>query len=118
MVTLSSTEAEYVALSFAVTEIVYLRKLLHDMELTQLKPTVDFEDNLSCIKMIYGDLNHKTTKHINARYHYTKDLVSEGVVTIEHLETTNMIADVLTKALPVAQHQYLASLLLNYPINI
>ena len=73
IVTLSSTEAEYVAMCFATTEALYLRRLLEDLGYPQQSPTVMFEDNQSCIKMLNsGELNHSTTKHIAPRFHSSR----------------------------------------------
>ena len=57
--------------------------------------------------------HHKVNKHINPKFHYSGELVEEGVIVVEHLSTEDMVADLLTKALSVTQHEYLASLLLN-----
>lgn len=75
LVTLSSTESEYVALCLAVKEAVYLRELLNSIGFKQHGPTVIFEDNQSTIKMVYNELNHQTTKHIAPKYHYTREQV-------------------------------------------
>ena len=82
------------------------------------RPSIKYKDNLSCIKMIYGQLKHHTTKHINTRYHYTKDQVQKNNVEIIHCHTKEMIADVLTKPLAVEQHNYLARRLLKISISI
>jgi len=117
IVTLSSTEAEYVALCHSVSQIIFFRELLRQLGFDTSGPSVVFEDNLSCIKMIYGQLNHQTTKHINVRYHFTKDQVKKKNVEIIHCNTTEMIADILTKPLPTEQHYYLACRMLNISPN-
>ena len=113
VVALSSTESEYIALCHASTEIVYLRNLLSDIGFIQSKPTIVFEDNISCIKMAHNDLNHKTTKHINAKYHFTKSQIDNGNIKLKYKETYDMIADILTKPLNYKQHSYLSNLILN-----
>jgi len=116
IIALSSTEAEYVALCFATAEVIFLRELLRQLGFISNRPSIIYEDNLSCIKMIYGQLKHHTTKHINTRYHYTKDQVQKNNVEIVHCHTKEMIADVLTKPLAAEQHSYLARRLLNISI--
>ena len=110
---LSSTEAEYIALSLAANEIVFLRRLLNDMGFDQTHPTLVFEDNMSAIKMVLGDLNHQTTKHIRVKYHYTKALVKEGEIRLKYIETDRMTADILTKALAKDKHDYFHKRILN-----
>jgi len=114
IIALSSTEAEYVALCFATAEVIFLRELMRQLGFISNQPSIMYEVNLSCIKMIYGQLKHHTTKHINTRHHYTKD--QSNYVLIIHCNTKEMIADVLTKPLSVEQHVYLARRLLNVSI--
>ena len=116
IIALSSTEAEYVALCFAAAEVIFLRELMKQLGFISDRPSIIYEDNLSCIKMIYGQLRHHTTKHINTRYHFTKDQVQKNNVQIIHCKTEEMIADILTKPLPTDQHIYLAGKLLNISI--
>ena len=111
-VSLSSTEAEYIALCEAATEIVWLRQLLKDMGFPQESATTVFEDNMSCIDMAHGSGNHQRTKHINVRYHYTRELVLNNTIKLVHLSTADMIADILTKALPTDQFTKLRNMIL------
>jgi len=113
LVTLSSTESEYVALCLAVKEAVYLRGLLNSIGFKQHGPTVIYEDNQSTIKMVYNDLNHQTTKHIAPKYHYTKEQVQRNIVKIEYIPTEEQLADLLTKALFTEVHQDLSAGILN-----
>ena len=113
LVTLSSTESEYVALCLAVKEAVYLRRLLDSIGFKQHGPTIIFEDNQSTIKMIYNDMNHQTTKHIAPKYHYTREQVRKGIVKVEYISTDEQLADLLTQALFTDTHQALAAVILN-----
>ena len=72
LVTLSSTEAEYVAAAEVTSEVLFLRALLADIGFPQHKPTKIYEDNKSCIHMLYGTGHHQRTKHINGKYHFSK----------------------------------------------
>jgi hypothetical protein len=111
--TQSSTESEYVALSHSVNELYYLHRLLDDLGYPQ-KPTVIHEDNMSAIHMIYSDeLNHKTTKHINPKYHNVRQAITDLLIEVIHIDTTEQIADLFTKSLPINQHVYLTDKLLN-----
>ena len=117
VIALSSTEAEYVALCHAVSQIIFLRELMKQLGFAGNRPSIIYEDNLSCIKMVYGQLNHQTTKHINVRFHFTKDQVQKGEVEIIHCPTEEMIADVLTKPLASDQHHYLSLKILNHSVQ-
>jgi hypothetical protein len=102
--TLSSTESEYVAFCEATREAIWLRKLLNEIGFTQHGPTIIYEDNMSTIQMLNGAYNHKTSKHIKPKYHFSKSAILDGEVHVEHLVTTEMESDVFTKALHFSPH--------------
>ena len=114
LVTLSSTESEYVAMCEASTEVVFLRRLLEDIGFKQDEPTIIFEDNKSCIDMIHGLSNHQRSKHINPKYHFTREQVKLGEIAIEYIRTEEMTADILTKSLPRGVFDKLAKKIINY----
>src|SRR5208282_831251 len=63
-VALLTTEAEYIALSHASTEAIWLRSFLNELGFDQIKATVINEDNQSCISLAKNPINHARTKHI------------------------------------------------------
>ena len=101
MTTLSSAESVYVAVCAAATEIVYLRALLYDIGFPQTNPTVVYEDNMSRIEMIKGNMNHSRSKHTKVRLHFVRDLVSDHTIVVRHCPTAEVVADIFTKALDV-----------------
>jgi transposase InsO family protein len=96
-IALSSTAAEYIALSKAVEEAIYLRTLLSELQWDQESATDIYQDNNGSRFMATNEANTKTSKHIEIRYHYSRDMVKKGHVNIRYLETTKMPADMLTK---------------------
>ena len=72
-----------------------------------------FEDNMSCIDMVHGKSNHKASKHINPKFHFTCEQVKKGKVVVHHKDTKLMVADMLTKPLGKTAHHFLTGLLLN-----
>lgn len=105
-VALSSTEAEYMAISEACREAIYLRKLYSI--LTGNLPVINiYNDSQSAQKLLQNQMLHGRSKHIDVRYHFVKDLANNDVVKINYLETENMPADILTKCLPAIKHYYL-----------
>jgi hypothetical protein len=99
-----STETEYVAMYEAATEIVFLRNLLSELGFSQKGPTVLYEDNESAIHMVNGRGSFHKSKHVNVKFHYTRDLVKKGIVDIVYCPTKKMRADVLTKGLTRQKH--------------
>ena len=98
-VALSSTEAEYMAACSATQEAIYLRRLLADLGFEQAGPTVLLEDNQGCIAFSENPLHHKKTKHIDVRYHYTREQVAAGAIRLAFIPTEHQVADMFTKPL-------------------
>jgi hypothetical protein len=99
IVTTSTTESEYVTACDGTKEAVWLRNLFEDMGCLAIGATVLFEDNNSCIAQTENPLHHKRTKHIDVYYHFTRQMVEEGVVILEKVDTSDQLADMLTKPL-------------------
>ena len=97
----SSTEAEYVAVSEAAKQAIWIRHFLYAIGKGMTycsSPTTLFEDNQGAIKIADNPVNHPRTKHIAVRYHAIRDHVNNGEIRLEYLSTERMIADGLTKA--------------------
>ena len=99
IVTLSSTEAELVALSSAVQEIAWFRRLLEDFGEKPGTTTV-FEDNESCIVIAKTPENNHRIKHLDIKYHFVADKIKDKIIRIEGINTKYQQADILTKPLP------------------
>ena len=87
-------------LSTATQEIVWIRRLLSDLTATQGQATVLMEDNQGAICIAKNPVLHARTKHIDVRYHYVREAVSDGVINLQYCPTHEMVADILTKPLP------------------
>ena len=98
-VALSSTEAEYLALSTAVKDALFLHNLMGDLMPSQSKTVTLFEDNQSSIKQASNLQSSERTKHIDVRHHFIKHHVANGDVALEYLCTEDQPADLLTKSL-------------------
>lgn len=109
VVAMSSTEAEYVALSYAAQEAIWLRTLLESMGFKQTKPMTIFEDNQSTIALAKNPRHSSRTKHIDIKFHYIRDAVAEQKIHLEYCQTNEMIADILTKGLARPQFEKLRS---------
>jgi hypothetical protein len=66
-----------------------------------------YYDNLSAINISKNPIQHSRTKHIDIRYHFIRDLVEEKVVTLEHVDTEEQLADIFTRALDAKQFENL-----------
>jgi hypothetical protein len=109
-VAMSSTEAEYIGLSEAAKEAMWLCQLGHDLGI-KFDPVKLYEDNQGSIFLADHPVSHQRTKHINVRYHFVRHLVSSGDLEILYLRTEDMVADIFTKALPKEKHLRFAQVL-------
>ncbi|KAG6590623.1 Integrase catalytic core protein [Phytophthora cinnamomi] len=111
-VSLSTSEAEYIALSLAIQEGKWVHKLLCEILVAAGGVTPElkiFEDNQSCIKMTKNPVNHGRAKHIDIKYHHIRDEVKRGEVIVEYCETATMLADIMTKGLVGPRHKDLTA---------
>jgi hypothetical protein len=99
-VTLSSSEAEFVAASQAGQEVVYLRALLRGFGYPQVRATEIWEDNASCIMMSENPTNRDRSRHVDVKVHFLRDLVRDGHVKLLKCAGTQNVSDALTKSLP------------------
>jgi hypothetical protein len=109
---LSSIEAEYIALTHASKEAVWLRSLLgeiYDDELLDRAVTV-FSDNKLVISMVKNNVFHSRTKHIAIQYHYIRELYEMKILDISFRGTEDMPADIFTKPLPGPKVEHLLKL--------
>ena len=97
-VALSTAEAEYMAVSDASRECVWLRRILKELGYEQ-QVTVIWEDNQACVGLTRNDIYHERSKHIDLRYHFIREQITAGTITVQYVPTDRMIADVLTKPL-------------------
>eukprot|EP00253_Pinus_taeda_P034240 PITA_34240 len=95
----STTEAEYVAAAEAAKEIVWLRKILEDLQVKQVQSTPLMIENTSAIKLAKKPKFHDRTKHINTKYHLIRHHVEAKTIHLRHCSTNEQIADIFTKAL-------------------
>jgi hypothetical protein len=98
-VALSLEEAEYMEASHASCEALWLGNMLVGFFDVQLRPTVIYCDNQSCIKLSENPVFHDQSKHIKIRYHFIYDYVQRGVVELQYISIEEQVADILTKAL-------------------
>jgi histone deacetylase 1/2 len=100
-IALSSAESELYAATDAAKDITHIRWVWGDITgIEQTKPTVLYEDNNAVIA-IASDHNKSLstrTKHIAARYFWVRAKVYDGTIVLQRCDTTEQVADALTKA--------------------
>ena len=94
---LSTTEAEYIALCAASQDTSYLLQMLSELGMGDNSPIVIMEDNQACISTATRDISSPKLKHVDIRYHFVRTMVNEGKVKIIYCPTYHQAADILTK---------------------
>jgi hypothetical protein len=105
-VSLSTAEAEYIIAGTSCSQLVWMKQMLKEYNVEQDVLTL-YCDNLSAINTSKNPIQHSRTKHIDIRHHFIRDLVEEKVVTLEHIDTEEQLADIFTKALDAKQFENL-----------
>jgi hypothetical protein len=91
--------AELFALHSETQEVLWLRKVLGELRLGSMEPTVIFCNTTSTISNAYDPNHCDKTKHINLKYFLVREHVHAGNVKVEYVESKSQIADIFTKAL-------------------
>jgi len=101
-VALSSTEAEYMALTQAVKESIWLQGLLEDLGARRhLEEMRNINvDNQGAMALARNAEFHARTKHIDIQYHFVREHIESRSIMLTYCPTTDMTADIFTKALP------------------
>lgn len=110
-VALSSTEAEYMALSESTKEAIHLRNFLLDLGFGALSEITVYCDNNGARKLAENPVFHSRTKHIDVRHHFVREAVDKGLIKITYVSTDNMAADIMTKGLPNTKYRHCKELL-------
>ncbi|GJR59539.1 hypothetical protein Tco_1501701 [Tanacetum coccineum] len=104
---ISSTKAEYIALSCFCAQILWMRSQLTDYGLGFNKIPM-YCDNKSAIALCYNNVQHSRSKHIDIRFHFIKEQVENGVVELYFVNTEYHLADNFTKALGEKELNFLS----------
>ncbi|GJT08882.1 retrovirus-related pol polyprotein from transposon TNT 1-94 [Tanacetum coccineum] len=103
---ISSTEAEYFALSGCCAQILWMRSQLTDYGF-QFNKIPLYCDNKSVIALCCNNVQHSRAKHIDVRYHFIKEQVENDIVELYFVRTEYQLADIFTKPLPRERFNFL-----------
>jgi ATP-dependent helicase YprA (DUF1998 family) len=98
VVTLSTTEAEFIVATFYACQ-VWLRRMLETLNHASTRTTMIYYDNSSTIKLSRNPVMHGRSKHIDIDVRFLRDLTRDGVVTLLHFRSQEQLADIMTKPL-------------------
>jgi hypothetical protein len=112
-VALSSTEAEYVSAAMATQELLYLRTLLAELGHEQAEATTLFQDNQGAIILASDTVTTKRSKHIDIKFHFIRDCVNQGILKTTYVNTKEMLADIMTKAVTREVLEHICGIIFN-----
>jgi len=98
-------EAEYMALTHATREAIWLQTSLAELHLTPSSATPIHVDNQAAISFANTQDFHMRTKHIDIQHHFCRKKIASGEISIAYVHTNDNLADLFTKALPTPRHQ-------------
>jgi hypothetical protein len=98
-VALFTTEAEYIAITKACKELIWMKKFLHELGVRQ-KRYVLFCDSQSAIHLSKNLMFHSRSKHIELRYHWIRDVLENKELVLEKIHASENGSDMLTKPIP------------------
>jgi hypothetical protein len=90
-VSLSSTEADYVAACAATKTVIWFRQLLDDIGWEQKSPTTLLCDNQGANSLVKNSGHKARSKHIDVKYHHIRNMVKEGVIHIQYIHTSQQL---------------------------
>ncbi|KAI3523596.1 hypothetical protein L1887_01838 [Cichorium endivia] len=111
VVALSSCEAEFMAATMAACQGIWLRRLLTEITKQKVPPVTLFVDNRSALDLMKNPVFHGRSKHIDIRYHFIRECVENGEITVNHVCSKEQKADILTKAMAKIKHEEMRSLI-------
>ncbi|GJX46911.1 hypothetical protein Tco_0272101, partial [Tanacetum coccineum] len=103
---ISSTEAEYIALSRCCAQILWMHSQLTNYGFQFNKISL-YCDNKSEIALCCNNVQHSRAKHIDVRYHFIKEQVENRIVELYFVQTEYQLADIFTKPLPKERFNFL-----------
>ena len=85
-----------------VKEALWLKSLANSIKVDVINPITIYEDNNGYISIANNPTNHKKTKHIDVKYHFSREQVEKNVIKLEYVPTGEL-ADTFTKSLPAVK---------------
>lgn len=100
VVALSTTEAEYISLSEAIQEVLWLKSLVEKLGFKQESVEI-YCDSQSAIALSKNEVFHERTIHMAVKYNFGRDWIRKGVIKVTKIATAYNPTDIFIKVLPV-----------------
>ena len=100
-------EAKFIAAAVAVNQVLWLKKILIDLNMEQNESTQIFVDNKAAIDISHNPVFHGKTEHFNIKLFFVREVQRDGVVVLVYCKIENQVADLLIKPLPASKFEFL-----------
>jgi hypothetical protein len=104
-VALSSTETEYMIITEAIKETIWLKTFVDEL-CSFVGPIVVFCDNQSAVHLTKDRMHHERIKYIDIRYRFVRDVVSEGMILVKKIGMEKNLTDMIMKPLLIAKFKF------------
>lgn len=104
----SAVETEYVAMSFAIRELILLTYLLKgttSLSQKETTPTILYADNQGAIAIASNGVSHDRSEHIDFKFHFIREQIAHVNSKLSHVKTGNMLSNIITKPLEYQKHR-------------
>lgn len=98
MVARSSAEAKFRGMVHGICELLWIRRILKDLDIELKTPMKLYCDNEAAVKIANNPVQHDRTKHVEIDRHFIKDHLEKKTVELPHVTSKEQLADMLTKA--------------------
>ena len=104
-IALSTTEAEYMAVSCAAKQILWMFSEMGEVGYPQDKPGILYNDNSGAVALTRNTKHNSCVKHIDIKHHFIRECVENRDITVHHIPSADNLAGLFTKALGRVAHQ-------------
>ena len=111
IVALSSMEAEYIAQTHAAKDVLYLCTFIVEICMKISNPITINCNNQGAITLSKDNKFHARTKHIDIQYHFIREAVGDGKISVKYIPTDENPANIFTKPLAKAKFRRFAEML-------
>jgi hypothetical protein len=102
-VSLSTQEAEFIAGSEVIREVIGVQELMDELNIQVLKPSKLYMDNKEGIRQVMQESSSAKLKHVDMRYKFVCDRASKGQIQVDYVKSEDQVADIFTKPLPLVK---------------
>jgi hypothetical protein len=108
----STSEAEYIAISETAKEIIHIRNVLVSLKFEVAQPMTIWADSYAAISIATIERINGKTKHIDIRFHFVRELIKRGDITIRQIPSNQNLSDIFTKNVgPIILKKFIHDLL-------